>query len=453
MRISIVGTGYVGLVTGACLADRGHDVTCIDVDASKVESINAGRLPIHEPGLPELLARTVGGSLRATTDLPAAVLSTDVTFIAVGTPAVGGRIDLSFIERCARQIGTVLARKDGYHAVVVKSTVVPGTTEGLVRRCLEDASGKRAGVDFGLGMNPEFLTEGQAVADFTRPDRLVLGGIDDRTHRVLQDLYQGYVDVPVLLTNPSTAEMIKYASNALLATMISFSNEFARLCSTVGGVDIVDVMRGVHASAYLTTRKEGAAPVKAAITSFLEAGCGFGGSCLPKDLTAIAAQGESLGLPMPLLQTVLDINRGQPGELIRLVQAHYPDLTGLHVSVLGLAFKPDTDDLRESPAFPVIRLLRSGGAKIIAYDPVARPADHPELTGVALAGSLEDAVSAAEVVVLVTRWQEFARLPAILRAMERRPLVVDGRRVLDPAEFESYEGIGRRSQRVTPEAA
>jgi len=453
MRLSIVGTGYVGLVTGACLADGGHDVTCIDVDAAKVEAINAGRSPIHEPGLPEMLARTVGNRLRATTDLRAAVLSSDVTFIAVGTPAVGGRIDLSFVERCADQIGAALAEKRGYHTVVVKSTVVPGTTGGLVRNCLERSSGKRAGRDFGLGMNPEFLTEGQAVADFTRPDRIVLGGIDDRTHRVLQDLYQGYAGVPVLLTNPSTAEMIKYASNALLATMISFSNEFARLCSAVGGVDVVDVMRGVHLSAYLTSRTGGSEPVKAPITSFLEAGCGFGGSCLPKDLTAIVAQGESLGLPMPLLRTVLDINRGQPDELLRLVQAHYPDLTGLEVSVLGLAFKPDTDDLRESPAFPVIRLLRNGGARIVAYDPVARPVGHPELAGVTLASSLEEAVSTAQVVLLVTRWQDFARLADILRAKGRRPLVVDGRRVLNPGDFEVYEGIGRRALPAATEAA
>jgi UDPglucose 6-dehydrogenase len=448
MRISIVGTGYVGLVTGACLADVGHDVTCIDVDSSKVDAINAGRAPIHEPGLPELLARTVGRKLHATTDLPGAVLSTDVTFIAVGTPAVDGRIDLSFVARCAEQIGAVVSRKDRYHAVVVKSTVIPGTTDGLVRECLERASGKRAGVDFGLGMNPEFLTEGQAVADFKRPDRLVLGGIDERTHRVLQSIYEDYAGVPVFLTSPATAEMIKYASNALLATMISFSNELARLCSAVGSVDVVDVMKGVHASAYLTTRKEGSDPVRAAITSFLEAGCGFGGSCLPKDLTAIVAQGESLGLPMPLLRAVLDVNRGQPGELMHRVRAHYPDLSGLNVTVLGLAFKPDTDDLRESPAFPVIRLLRADGAKVIAYDPVVNPTSHPELDGVTLAGSLEDAVSTAQVVVLVTRWPEFSSLPGVLRALRRQPLVIDGRRVLDPADFEAYEGIGYPSRPV-----
>jgi UDPglucose 6-dehydrogenase/GDP-mannose 6-dehydrogenase len=381
------------------------------------------------------------------------VLDTDVTFIAVGTPAVGGRIDLSFVERCASQIGTALARKDSYHVVVVKSTVVPGTTDTLVRECLERSSGKRAGRDFGLGMNPEFLTEGQAVADFMGPDRIVLGGIDARTHAVLEALYEGYAGVLVIRTNTSTAEMIKYASNALLATMISFSNEFARLCAAVGGVDVVDVMRGVHASAYLTSRQEGSEPVRAAIAGFLEAGCGFGGSCLPKDLTAIVAQGEALGLPMPLLRSVLEINRGQPDEILRLVELHYPDLAGRGVAVLGLAFKPDTDDLRESPAFPVIRRLRAAGARIVAYDPVARPVGHPELEGVTLAASLDDAVSKAEVIILVTRWEAFATLPSILRARALHPLVVDGRRVFDPADFDAYEGIGRRPLPATPEAA
>lgn len=441
MNVSIVGTGYVGLVSGACLAERGHRVVCVDVDRAKIDMINAARAPIHEQGLPELLQRHAGRGLRAVGDLHQAVSESEITFIAVGTPAAGGKIDLKYVESAATGIGQALRSKAGYHTVVVKSTVVPGTTGGTVRRHLESASGKRAGADFGLGMNPEFLTEGTAVADFAHPDRLVLGGCDRRTHEVLTRLYAGFdLSVPRILTNTSTAEMIKYASNAVLATMISFSNEIARLCSAVGGVDAIEVMRGVHQAGYFTSRRNGEATT-AAITSFLEAGCGFGGSCLPKDVTALIGQGQSYDLPMPLLRSVLEVNRGQIDEMLRLVARHHADLKGVAVTVLGLAFKPDTDDVRESPAFPLIERLRAAGARITAYDPVARPKDHPALASVRIAGSLQDAVRDAQIILLVTRWPQFRELPHMLAG--RAPLVVDGRRLLQPEAFERYEGIGR----------
>lgn len=443
MKISVVGAGYVGLVTGACLAERGHDVICVDVDPRKVEMINSAHAPIHESGLPELLQRNAGRRLRASTDLTAAVATTDLTFIAVGTPAVDGKIDLKYIETAASEIGAALRNKASYHTVVVKSTVIPGTTVGLVRAALERASEKTAGVGFGLGMNPEFLTEGTAVADFTHPDRLVLGGIDAQTHDVLRDLYSSFeAAVPRVVTNPTTAEMIKYASNAVLATMISFSNEIARLCTAVGGVDAIEVMRGVHQASYFTVR-HGDDRRTAPITSFLEPGCGFGGSCLPKDVTALIGQGREKGLALNLLQSVLDINRGQTDEIMRLIGRHYASLTDVSVAVLGLAFKPDTDDLRESPAFPIIRSLKAQGARLTAYDPVARPNEHEDLTGVNLVGSLREAVSGAQIVVLVTRWAEFSGLAGLLRELGLSPLVIDGRRVLDPASFVHYEGIGR----------
>jgi UDPglucose 6-dehydrogenase/GDP-mannose 6-dehydrogenase len=353
------------------------------------------------------------------------------------------------VERAAAEIGAALRDKRDWHVVVVKSTVIPGTTDGAVRRAVESASGRAAGSGFGLGMNPEFLTEGTAVADFMRPDRLVLGGIDARTQDALADLYAAFdAAVPRIRCNNATAEMIKYASNSLLATLISFSNEIARLCTAVGNVDVADVMRGVHASTYLTARRDGAEPLRAGIASFLEAGCGFGGSCLPKDVTALAAQGRDLGLDMPLLRSVLEINRTQPGELMRLVTKHFPDLHGRKVAVLGLAFKPDTDDVRESPAFPVLRMLREAGATLTAYDPVARPAGHEAMQGVALAASLGEAVADADVVILVTRWNEFNALAQVLRSAGRSPLVVDGRRVLEPAAFAAYEGIGREGMRT-----
>jgi UDPglucose 6-dehydrogenase/GDP-mannose 6-dehydrogenase len=443
MKISIVGTGYVGLVTGACLADIGHDVVCVDVDPRKIEMINSARAPIHEAGLPELLARNAGRRLRASTDLAAAVAATEITFIAVGTPASGGKIDLKYVEAAAAEIGAALRLKPGYHTVIVKSTVIPGTTVGVVRRSIEAASGRTAGEGFGLGMNPEFLTEGTAVADFAQPDRLVLGGVDARTHEVLRGLYAPFdAAVPRILTNPTTAEMIKYASNAVLATMISFSNEIARLCTAVGGVDAIDVMRGVHQACYFTTRR-GDERITAGIASFLEPGCGFGGSCLPKDVTALIGQGRDQGLPLNLLQSVLDINRSQPDEMMRLIGRQLGTLRDVPVAVLGIAFKPDTDDVRESPAFPIIRMLKAQGARVTAYDPIARPSEHQDLRDVKLAGSLRDALSGAQVVVLVTRWAEFSGLAGELAALGQRPLVVDGRRMLDPNAFEHYEGIGR----------
>lgn len=443
MRISIVGTGYVGLVSGACLADHGHDVICVDVDPSKLEAINAGRAPIHEEGLPEILARTVGRKLKASGDLARAVHDSDMTLIAVGTPAVQGRIDLAYVARAAEEIGAALRTKSGYHTVVVKSTVIPGTTDGIVRDAVEKTSGKRAGPDFGLGMNPEFLTEGTAVVDFMKPDRIVIGGIDERTRRTIAAVYEGFPAVPRVFTNTKTAEMIKYASNSVLATLISFSNEIGRLCSAIGDVDVADVMRGVHEATYFNVVSESGERRKASITAFLEAGCGFGGSCLPKDIAALTAQGRSLGVAMPLISDVLEINRSQPEELLRLVRKHVPDLKGTRVTVLGLAFKPDTDDLRESPAFPIIRALRTAGAVVTAFDPIARPADHPDLAGVQLAQRLEDAVAAADVVVHVTRWREFERLGELLKQIGRNPLVVDGRRNLRPGDFARYEGVGR----------
>jgi UDPglucose 6-dehydrogenase/GDP-mannose 6-dehydrogenase len=443
MKVAVVGTGYVGLVTGVCLADQGHSVVCVDVDRRKVDMINAGIAPIHEVDLPELLRRHAGNGLRATSDLRAAVLDSEMTFIAVGTPANEGKIDLRYVEAAAAEIGAALREASHFHVVIVKSTVVPGTTAGVVVQHLEKASGKRAGIDFGVGMNPEFLTEGSAVQDFARPDRLVFGAIDPRTHAALERLYHGFgSEVPRIITNTQTAEMIKYASNAVLATMISFSNEIARLAAAVGQIDAIDVMRGVHAAAYFTSR-QGAEPQVAGITSFLSPGCGFGGSCLPKDVTTLVGQGKEHHLPMPLLQSVLDINRGQVDETIRLITRHYPDLRDVKVTVLGIAFKPDTDDVRETPAFPLIRRLRAAGANITVYDPVARPSDHEDLRDLVIADSLTQAVETATVILLVTRWREFGQLADLLRGRSPAPLVVDGRRMLEPRDFPRYEGIGR----------
>ncbi|HXV14288.1 MAG TPA: UDP-glucose/GDP-mannose dehydrogenase family protein [Candidatus Krumholzibacteria bacterium] len=443
MRVSIIGAGYVGIVTGACLAEKGHSVVCVEVDAAKVERIRRGEPPIHEEGLAELLRRHSGTAFRATTSLAEAVAETDITLIAVGTPFDGRAIDLTYVTRAAREIGELLARKRERHTVVVKSTVVPGTTDGPVREALESASGKKAGEDFGLGANPEFLTEGTAVADFMSPDRIVIGGIDARTLDALSQLYAGFEGVPLIRTNNATAEMIKYASNSLLAAMISFSNEIADLCSAIGGIDAKDVMAGVHESAYLNT-VSGHARARAPIASFLEAGCGFGGSCLPKDVSALVAHGGSKGVDMRVLRSVLEVNRGRPDRVIEGLKRRVPSLQGAAVAVLGLAFKPDTDDVRESPAFPIIDRLLAEGAAVTAYDPVATEPARRALAGkpVRYAQTLEGALREADVVVLVTRWREFVAVPELLRKLGRTPLVFDGRRMLDKNAISRYEGIG-----------
>ena len=443
MRISVIGTGYVGLVSGACFAETGHDCVCVDVDPSKVERINRGEPPIHENGLQELLARHVGTRLRATTDLVGAVRESEITFIAVGTPFDGTRIDLSYVREAARQIGAALRDKGGYHVVVVKSTVVPGTTDEVVLPELERASGKRAGIDFGVGMNPEFLTEGVAIGDFMRPDRIVLGGIDARSVNTQRQVYAAFAQTPTMTTNNKTAEMIKYTSNSVLATMISFSNEIANLCSTLGGVDVADVMRGVHLAGYFTTTVDDGRSIKAPISSFLWAGCGYGGSCLPKDTKALSAHGAAHGLAMPLLDAVIHTNLTQPARMIALLERHFPSLQGLKVAVLGLAFKEDTDDMRESPAIPIVKLLVERGARVTAYDPIAQDAARAVLPHeVVYATSLEAAVDQVDAALLITRWAQFEQLPGLLCRQAAPPLLIDGRRMLMRDAYARYDGIG-----------
>lgn len=444
MKVSIIGAGYVGLVTGACLAEKGHMVRCVDRDPVKVEKINQGVSPIFELGLEEILNRNAGRTIRGTTDLHGSVLDSDVTLIAVGTPFDGRQIDLSQVKAVSALIGGSLKEKAGYHVVIVKSTVVPGTTDEVVLPLLEEASGKKAGLDFGVGMNPEFLTEGQAVADFMNPDRIVLGANDERTMSLLERLYDSFPGTLKMNTNTKTAEMIKYASNAMLATQVSFANELAGLCSALGGVDVVDVMKGVHLSNYLRPETEDGSRVQAPISSFLEAGCGFGGSCLPKDVKALIAHGERAGSPMPLLTAVIETNRRQPETIVRLLQKHFSSLKNVRVTVLGLSFKPDTDDMRESPAIPIIRLLAKAGATITAHDPVAIPAARKILDAdeVAFQDDLPSAVKNAQAIVLVTRWEHYRKVPELVARTNSQAVFVDGRRMLDKRSFSSYEGIG-----------
>ena len=444
MRISVAGTGYVGLVSGVCLAEKGHDVTCVDIDRDKVDMINKGNPPIHERGLSELLKKSVGKSFRATTDLEEAVLNSDLTIIAVGTPFDGDLIDLSFIRNVSRQIGAVLKNKTGYHVVVVKSTVVPGTTDDVVLPILEKESGKQAGKDFGVGMNPEFLREGEAVSDFMNPDRIVLGGIDDRTHELLDEVYRVFDGVDILKTNNRTAEMIKYTANSLLATLISFSNEIGNLCSELGEVDVVEVMNGVHKDKRFSPILENGERISPGFLSYLAAGCGFGGSCFPKDVKALIAHGKRAGNPMSLLDSVIRINEHQPSKVLALLRKHFESFAGKRIAVLGLAFKPNTDDMRESPAIPVVKNLLSEGARINAYDPVARH-EAKKLFGnnqIVYMDELAETVRDVDAVILLTSWPEFTGLPQMLQNLDNTPVLIDGRRMIARTSYPKYEGIG-----------
>ena len=452
MKISVMGTGYVGLVSGTCLAERGHQVTCIDIRSEVVQEINAGRPPIHEIGLDNLLRSARDkGMLSATTDAKTAILDSDVTLICVGTPTVDGRMDMSQIVAAAKEIGSALASKRGYHVVAVKSTVLPGTTEGPVKAAIESHSGRKVGDGWGLCMNPEFLREGRAVEDFRVPDRIVVGVTDSMTAEVFLNVYADFT-CPKLVTTPRTAEMIKYVSNSLLATMISFSNEIGNMCSAVPGVDARLVWKGVHLDRRLTPIN-GPVGGAAGVTEYLWHGLGFGGSCFPKDVAALRSFGRTVGEQTRMLDAVLDINADQPLRMVALLEKEL-SLAGKTVAVLGLAFKPGTDDLRESPALPLVAELRKKGAKVLVHDPIAMPQakKRPEFRDVVFAEDWAEALRKSDACCLVTAWPEYRSIqPTNFQKLMTRALVIDGRGVFEPAAM-AAAGVVWRGVGYTPES-
>ena len=452
MKISVMGTGYVGLVSGTCLAERGHQVTCIDIRSEVVQEINAGRPPIHEMGLDNLLRSARDkGMLSATTDAKTAILDSDVTLICVGTPTVDGRMDMSQIVAAAKEIGSALANKRGYHVVAVKSTVLPGTTEGPVKAAIESHSGRKVGAGWGLCMNPEFLREGRAVEDFRVPDRIVVGATDSMTAEVFLNVYADFT-CPKLVTTPRTAEMIKYVSNSLLATMISFSNEIGNMCSAVPGVDARLVWKGVHLDRRLTPIN-GQVGGAAGVTEYLWHGLGFGGSCFPKDVAALRSFGRTVGEQTRMLDAVLDINTDQPLRMVALLEKEL-SLAGKTVAVLGLAFKPGTDDLRESPALPLVAELRKKGAKVLVHDPIAMPhaKKRPEFRDVVFAEDWAEALRKSDACCLVTAWPEYRNIqPTDFSKLMTRALVIDGRGVFEPAAM-AAAGVVWRGVGYTPES-
>ena len=413
MKISIVGGGYVGLVTGSCFAKLGQDVTIIDVDPVKVQAINNGQPPIYEKGLEDLLQENAGQHLRASTGYDS-VSDADIVFICVGTPPQpDGSANLSYIESACTSIGTGLKTNPHYCVVVVKSTVPPGTTENLVQPAVLRAAQKTER-EIGFAMNPEFLREGRAVEDFFHPDRIVIGSTDPRAGKRVADVYRN-IAAPVICTGMTAAEMIKYTSNAFLATKISFSNEIGNICKHLG-IDVYEVMKGVGLDQRIGPQ-------------FLNAGAGFGGSCFPKDVSALVSLAKKTGEIPLLLQSVLDVNEQQPHRMVALLEQRLGNISGKRIAVLGLAFKDNTDDIRDSRAIPVIHELLEKGATVAAYDPMASSAMQRVFPGIEYGSSASDILRGADGCLIMTEWPEFSQLDKEFDLMARK-IIIEGRRIL-----------------------
>lgn len=439
MKITVIGTGYVGLVTGACFADVGNDVVCLDLDQEKIETLKAGKVPFYEPGLEGLVSRNYeAGRLKFESDPVAATLHGDIQFIAVGTPpAEDGSADLQYVLTAAR---TIAQHMDGERLVIDKSTVPVGTAD-LVKAAMKDVlDGRGVQHKFSVVSNPEFLREGSAVGDFVRPDRIVVGTDDDDSIETLRQLYAPFErnHAKMMVMDTRTAELTKYAANAMLATRISFMNEIALIAEAVGA-DIDLLRRGIGSDDRIGS-------------NFLYAGCGYGGSCFPKDINALLRTANENAVPANLLQSVADVNDRQKQILANRVTKRFgEDLTGRTIAIWGLAFKPETDDVREAPSLVVISELLSRGAKVKAYDPVAakeamRALNNPQ--GVEISPTAFDAITEADALVIVTEWKEF-RSPdlAEMKKRLRHPVVFDGRNILDINAVKEagleYSGIGR----------
>ena len=437
MNIAVVGTGYVGLVTGACFSEFGVHVTCVDKDREKIEMLQKGLIPIYEPGLGELVAKnTAAGRLRFTTDIAEAIRGALVVFIAVGTPPRGdGSADLSYVDAVAE---TIAKHMDGYKVIVTKSTVPVGTGERLSRiigRNLQEQ------VDFDVVSNPEFLREGSAIEDFLRPNRVVIGAASQQAVAILKDLYRPLylIETPFVITTVPTAEMIKYASNAFLATKISFINEIANLCEKVGA-DVHEIARGMGLDGRIGSK-------------FLHPGPGYGGSCLPKDTKALHQISKENGSELQLLAAVIRVNENQRTIMVGKIREALGGFQNKTLAVLGLAFKPNTDDIRESPAIEISEAVMKEGAKIRAYDPAAMGEARKVLSGITLCQDAYDAAQGADAIVLMTEWNEFRGLDlGRLQKTLRSPVFVDLRNVYDAAQMHRagfrYICVGRTAKSV-----
>jgi UDPglucose 6-dehydrogenase len=432
MHIAVIGTGYVGLVTGACFADLGMRVTCVDKDEDKISSINAGRMPIYEPGLDALVAKGVReGRLGFSTDVKGTVEQSLVVFLAVGTPPSGdGSADMSQIDEVAHEIARAL---NGYKVIVTKSTVPVGAAS-RIKKIIEE--NKTTPSRFSVAANPEFLREGAAINDFMRPDRVVIGCTDDEAVAILKDIYRPLylIETPFVITTPESAEMIKYASNAFLATKVSFINEISGLCERLGA-DVHDVSRGMGMDARIGSK-------------FLHPGPGFGGSCFPKDAQALVALGRSVDYDVRIVDAALRVNESQKNSMIERIKRLLPHLKDKTVAILGLAFKPETDDIREAPSLRIINDLVKAGARVRVYDPAAMESARRLLPDIVYCEDEYEAARGSDGLVVVTEWNQFRSLDMdrLHRAM-REPNIIDLRNLYEPETMRSagfrYLAMGR----------
>jgi len=437
MRIAMIGTGYVGLVSGACFSEFGHEVTCVDMDAGKIARLEQGEIPIYEPGLDDLVAKNVeAGRLAFTTGLPEAVAAADAVFIAVGTPSRrgDGHADLSYVYQAAREIAAAIR---GYTVVVTKSTVPVGTCRE-VKRLIAEAN---PAADFDVCSNPEFLREGSAIGDFMRPDRVVIGAENERSADLMSALYRPLFlnETPILQTTLETAELTKYAANAFLATKITFINEIADLCEKVGG-NVQDVARGIGLDGRIGRK-------------FLNAGPGYGGSCFPKDTLALTRTAAEHGAPVRIVETVVSVNEARKQAMAaKVLEAIGTAKAKPLVAVLGVTFKPNTDDMRDAPSLEIIPALQAAGCSIRAYDPAGMEEAAKSLTGITWCEDAYDAAADADALVIITEWNEFRALQIKrLHELLKRPLIVDLRNIYKPDEMKAagfdYVSIGRPAVR------
>ena len=432
MHIAVIGTGYVGLVSGACFAEFGVDVTCVDVDETKIEKLNSGIIPIYEPGLDTIVKKNeAAGRLHFTTDITAAVKQASVVFLAVGTPPqADGTPNMSYYRQAALDVAHAL---DGYTVLVTKSTVPVGTGKWLREFVTENAP---AGAEFGVASNPEFLREGAAITDFMRPDRVVIGTNDERSIEIMKELYRPLylIETPIVITSLEAAELTKYAANAFLATKITFINEVANLCDAIG-CDVHDVARGMGMDNRIGRK-------------FLHPGPGYGGSCFPKDTRALTTVADQFGVETRIVDAVIEANERQRDAMIPKIEKLVGDLAGKRIGMLGLSFKPETDDMRESPAINIVKSLIQKGATVKAYDPVAMEESRHFIDGIEYASDEYDAANGADVLVIVTEWNQFRALDMErLKGLLKAPRIADLRNIYEPAEMREmgfeYVGVGR----------
>lgn len=445
MNICIIGTGYVGLVSGVCLASKGHNVTCVDINTEIINKLNKGISTIYEKNLQNLLTKTLKeNKFRATSDINDALQSASIVMIAVGTPSKNEIIDLSYVQKVSQIIGNHLKYSNKFLAVIVKSTVIPGTTDTFVRQEIENFSSKKIG-QFGLGMNPEFLREGNAVEDFINPDRVVLGYETEETLSLLKDLYKPW-DVDKLFVNSRTAELIKYTNNILLATQISTMNEIANFATALGGVDIMEVVKGIH----LDKRWNpvvGGERSNPEILKYLVPGCGFGGSCFPKDINALISQGKKIGVEMIVSEAILNINNKQPYQVIKILESEFKKLSGKKILLLGLAFKPETDDVRESPAIKIITDLVKKKALVTAHDPKAienfKLMCNSIVSNINFVKNWKDVIDSNDIIIITTPWDEYQHLKSFDL---KGKLIIDAKRAFSSSSFNNaiYRSIGMR---------